>query len=476
MAVPSAWVDTKELICKWPPYSNADIKKAIIDIDEVAENWDTLSIIRVFGKSVHDTNNNILIPRQNTSDVGKTFEKSVRVAKTHDISKIPNNDISEKLNYIIGLEEENVKKNNAILQEIKEIRKVMINFRTKTYNDPTVQAVEESINKETNLNNFFPLDDHNALEALEEKLKNRIFQKDVMTLLAKRGGRNANELINNILAKVFTNSFATQYSYYGKRKKKALSELKITKCIIVAYYRTNNTGQRWLLKSIGGRFFEKKTYFPKMNYYVPIQENETRDKPTVSQPRHTPRILKRRFPLTATSYKYLEMGISIGSEPFVEILLGDNKGNHIILPYTTWQKFIERRVDVEELVRATIPSSRLFICDLVMEIVNVHDKNIVKLILCNIYIYIYIYMKPLTILFLLNLEHCVESMYNQLYKNNYSVSDKYKHFVNLLRQNYITNKCDALKLLFKSYDKTCIIDCELVTYASDNIVHDALRN
>ncbi|XP_036146874.1 uncharacterized protein LOC118646973 [Monomorium pharaonis] len=55
-----------------------------------------------------------------------------------------------------------------------------------------------------------------------------------MRLLTKRGGRSAYELATNILAKVFTNSFAAQYSYYGKQKKKPLSELKITKCIIEA--------------------------------------------------------------------------------------------------------------------------------------------------------------------------------------------------------------------------------------------------
>ncbi|XP_036146219.1 uncharacterized protein LOC118646743 [Monomorium pharaonis] len=207
-----------------------------------------------------------------------------------------------------------------------------------------------------------------------------------------------------------------------------------------------------------------------MNYYVPIQENEARDKPTISQPRHTPRILRRRFPLMATSYKYLEMGISVGSEPFVEMILGDNKGNQLILPYITWQKFIERRVDIEELVRATIPSSRLFICDLVIEIVNVHD--IVKLTLCNTCIY----MKPSTVQFLFNLEHCAESVYNQLYQNTYSVSNKYKKFITILRQNYVTNKYDAIKILNENYDKTCIIECELVTYASDNIVYDALHN
>lgn len=53
IAVPSAWVNVKQLTCKWPPYSNNNhIEKAIIDSDKVAEDWNTLSIIKVFGKSV----------------------------------------------------------------------------------------------------------------------------------------------------------------------------------------------------------------------------------------------------------------------------------------------------------------------------------------------------------------------------------------------------------------------------------------
>ncbi|XP_036149147.1 uncharacterized protein LOC118647775 [Monomorium pharaonis] len=210
-----------------------------------------------------------------------------------------------------------------------------------------------------------------------------------------------------------------------------------------------------------------------MNYYIPIQENGAHDKPK-SQPRHTPRILRRRFALTTTGYKYLKMGISVGSEPFVEMILGDNKGNQLILPYITWQIFIERRMDIERLVRPNDckSSSKLTIHDLVVEIVKICDGNIVKLTLYNTCIY----MKPSTVQFLLNLEHCVESVYNQLYQNTYSVSNKYKKFITILRQNYVTNKYDAIKMLNENYDKTCIIECELVIYASDNIVYDALHN
>lgn len=62
---------------------------------------------------------------------------------------------------------------------------------------------------------------------------NNVYKK----LFAKRGGRDGYELTTNILSKAFTNNFAAKFSYLGKQKKKALSELKITKCIIGKYNR-----------------------------------------------------------------------------------------------------------------------------------------------------------------------------------------------------------------------------------------------
>jgi len=58
-------------------------------------------------------------------------------------------------------------------------------------------------------------------------------------------------------------------------------------------------------------------------------------------------ILGRRFALTATAYKYLNIDVEPMS--FVEMLLGDNKGNQIILPYATWETFIAKRADIEKL-------------------------------------------------------------------------------------------------------------------------------
>jgi len=93
---------------------------------------------------------------------------------------------------------------------------------------------------------------------------------------------------------------------------------------------------------------------------------------TFENPRYTHRILGRRFALTATAYKYLDIGISIEPMSFVEILLGDNKDNQIILPHATWETFIAKCADIEKLMQSTAPAS-LSIKDLVIDFVKIRD-------------------------------------------------------------------------------------------------------
>ncbi|KAM0728336.1 hypothetical protein ACS0PU_005118 [Formica fusca] len=165
----------------------------------------------------------------------------------------------------------------------------------------------------------------------------------------------------------------------------------------------------------------------RMNYYVLRDEIKPYKKPLdlYGKPRYIPRILVRRFALTRTAYKYLDIGISVGPASFVELHLGDNRGNHIILPNATWATFIERRVDIERFLQLNTPSS-LSIRDLVMEHVKIHDTNVVKLIL-HLYtldytLYSYLYMKPSTILFLFELEHCVNHEYLKQCQNIQAVN------------------------------------------------------
>jgi len=125
-----------------------------------------------------------------------------------------------------------------------------------------------------------------------------------------------------------------------------------------------------------------------------------------SEPRHIPRILGRRFALIPTAYKYLDIGISVGPVSAVEMLLGDNKGNQITLPQATWKTFIARRTDIEQFLQSPAPSS-LAIQDLIIEVIKMRDTHIVKLKSRDVCLYV----KPSTVLFLFELEHCINHVY-----------------------------------------------------------------
>ncbi|EZA58141.1 hypothetical protein X777_01869 [Ooceraea biroi] len=51
--------------------------------------------------------------------------------------------------------------------------------------------------------------------------------------------------------------------------------------------------------------------------------------------RRAVRILGKRYALMATGYKYLEIGINVGPPSYVEIAIGDHRGNELILSLET---------------------------------------------------------------------------------------------------------------------------------------------
>ncbi len=118
----------------------------------------------------------------------------------------------------------------------------------------------------------------------------------------------------------------------------------------------------------------------------------------------------------------------------------------------------------------TTPATPWEIHNLIIEIVKLQNENIVKFTSGDNSIY----MKPSTVLFMLNLEHCVEHARNWIMENVYKVEEKFKQFVNIIRLKCIHNRYDALKKLREVYDETSIIECELIMYASDRIIFTAL--
>ncbi|KAL6420062.1 hypothetical protein ACFW04_011919 [Cataglyphis niger] len=171
-----------------------------------------------------------------------------------------------------------------------------------------------------------------------------------------------------------------------------------------------------------------------MNYYVPQDEIKSYKKPLdFDKPRYIPRILVRRFALTRTAYKYLDIGISVELESFMELHLGDIRGNHIILPHETWEIFIKRRVDFKRFLQSNTSSSLRI--EYLMEHVKIHDASVVKLTVDDSCLYI----KPAT--------------------NTKDVNARFDQFVRCLQSNMPSAmREDEVKILRDVCDKTSIID------------------
>jgi len=138
-----------------------------------------------------------------------------------------------------------------------------------------------------------------------------------------------------------------------------------------------------------------------------------------------------------TAYKFLDIGIVVGSTFHVEIAISDNRGNRTILPHATWKAFIERRANIERLMQSTVPSSSS-IQDLNVELVKMYDTNNVKLTLNNICLY----MKPTIVLFLFELEQYVEHVLCEL--------SQYTHGVLVRNSNILCHFLNKIVLLIKA--------------------------
>ena len=87
----------------------------------------------------------------------------------------------------------------------------------------------------------------------------------------------------------------------------------------------------------------------------------------------------------------------------------------------------------------------------------------------------YLYMNQQLCFSYLNLNN-VECVFYELSQYTHDVNKKFEYFVSFLRQNCITNKSDAANILYKIYYKNCIIECELIVYGLDYIVHTTLHD
>ncbi|XP_076664854.1 uncharacterized protein LOC143367155 [Andrena cerasifolii] len=122
------------------------------------------------------------------------------------------------------------------------------------------------------------------------------------------------------------------------------------------------------------------------------------------------RILGRDYPLTATAYKRLTIGIRIGMDLWhVEIAIADNKGSELSFSMSTWKLLLQNEVDILQRLRsnATSPQTHIIIDHLRLEFTRMHDDQLIKITDNRVVIY----MTEATMCKLFAYNHCIEHMY-----------------------------------------------------------------
>ncbi|XP_025161975.1 uncharacterized protein LOC112590243 [Harpegnathos saltator] len=162
---------------------------------------------------------------------------------------------------------------------------------------------------------------------------------------------------------------------------------------------------------------------------------------TIPEPCHATRILGRRYILTATTHKYLEIGLNVQYRPYsvVEIVLGDNRGNELILHTDTWGKLMENHGAIRRLLEARPSYFPLRIQNLGVKLFELNGSKIVKLMQYSKSLY----LSPATMNKLFTYEYCIDHIYTQLSEQAYLVRSRILTFVKVLREkkNYRNVQC-----------------------------------
>ncbi|KYN23491.1 hypothetical protein ALC57_04089, partial [Trachymyrmex cornetzi] len=166
------------------------------------------------------------------------------------------------------------------------------------------------------------------------------------------------------------------------------------------------------------------------------------------------RILGRKYALTRTGYKFLE----IGPPSYVEIALGDNRGNELILSIETWKGLYEQRWDIQNCLRNHCKGNSITVGPLTVRFSTIQNAKIVCLESSDVRLM----MTESTILFMFNLDKCIELAFDQLVGIVEKVDTKFTRFSNI--SSTVTDAKDIPNVICASdyFDKNQLLDCELL--------------
>ncbi|XP_018314124.1 uncharacterized protein [Mycetomoellerius zeteki] len=181
--------------------------------------------------------------------------------------------------------------------------------------------------------------------------------------------------------------------------------------------------------------------------------------------RRAVRLLSRRYNLTATGHKFLEIGINVGPPSYVEIVLGGHRGHELSLSLETWKGLYEHRWNIYKLLRNEYKDNFISVGPLTVKVCTLNNVMLVHLDSSSVYM-----MTETTLRRMFEFDGCINVRFERLARLIDTVDAKYTRFSiiapeNVIRDSGIFNThqlvdCELLALAINTYEGNDVKKCE----------------
>ncbi|KYM76888.1 hypothetical protein ALC53_12777 [Atta colombica] len=145
------------------------------------------------------------------------------------------------------------------------------------------------------------------------------------------------------------------------------------------------------------------------------------------------RLLSRRYDLTVTDYKYLEIGINVGPPSYVEIALRNHRGHELSLSLETWKGLYEQQWNIYKMLRNEYKDNFISIEPLTVSVCTLNDATLVRLDSSSVRIT----MTETTLRHMFEFDGCIDVTFERLARLVDTVNAKYTRFSNIASENAI---------------------------------------
>ncbi|KAL6268096.1 hypothetical protein P5V15_001187 [Pogonomyrmex californicus] len=171
------------------------------------------------------------------------------------------------------------------------------------------------------------------------------------------------------------------------------------------------------------------------------------------------RLLSRRYTLTATGYKFLEIGINVGPPSYVEIALGDHREQELILSLETWKGLYEQRWNIYKLLRNDYKDNFISVGPLTVRVYQMNDVTLVRLESLNVRVT----MIESTLRRMFDLDEYIDVMFDRyIVRFVDTIDTKYTRFSNIA--SVVTNPEEVPNAIRDCdiFDRCQLVDYELL--------------